>query len=253
MSKELVSSSYMETQKERHSHKPYPAKHYTLISGTAREGSIGGAIRDFMRDRGHIVDEINGDIRNTKTIELFGQRQATSLVLCQGVTHLDWIEDAPLHKIVEIIKVNLTGSILAAQTYIQASMDSPYRKSIIFIGSMAHRAVLNGSAAYCASKAGLNHFAKCLAWELAPKGYDVFCINPSNTEGTPMTADTIEGLMRYRHLSKEAATAYWGASLPREHWLQKEEIAKLVAFLLSSDGRGGYLSGAPLDLAGGQR
>jgi ketoreductase len=116
---------------------------------------------------------------------------------------------------------------------------------------MAYKAVLNGSSPYCAAKAGLAHFARCLAWELAPKAFDVFCVHPSNTKGTPMTEETIKGLMRYRGLDRKEAEAYWGAVLPKWQWLLPENIADLVSFLVS--GKAEYLSGANLDMAGGQR
>ena len=66
-----------------------------------------------------------------------------------------------------------------------------------------------------------------------------------------MTRKTIEGLMRYRHLTLEQATAYWGAVLPKDHWLQPEEIADTVYHLIS--GKADYQSGANIELAGGQR
>ena len=150
-----------------------------------------------------------------------------------------------------MVETNLTATMLLVRDFVRFTLLLPYRKHIVLIGSMAGTHVLNASAAYCASKAGLAMYVRAAAWELAPKGYDVFGVNPSNTEGTPMTAKTIDGLARYRGLSREEATAYWGACLPKAAWLQPADIAGVVAFLLS--GAGSYLSGANLDLAGGQR
>ena len=116
---------------------------------------------------------------------------------------------------------------------------------------MAYNHPLNGSAVYCASKAGLAMLMKCLAWELAPKGYDVYTIHPSNVEDTPMSDDTIDGLRRYRNMTLPEAEAYWGDSPIRDEILTKWEIADLVRTLLSPNT--GYLSGAQLELSGGQR
>jgi acetoacetyl-CoA reductase/3-oxoacyl-[acyl-carrier protein] reductase len=171
--------------------------------------------------------------------------------MCHGVSHLDWMEDAPFEKVKEIFDVNLFGVYNVAQAFVRDTLHNAMRKRIIIIGSMAHRAVLNGSAAYCASKAGVAHLARCLAWELAPKGYDVYTIHPSNTLGTPMSHDTIQGLERYRALSHDDALSYWNDSKIRKRSLTVDEIADLVYFLLYS--QTGYLSGAQLELGGGQR
>jgi 2,3-dihydro-2,3-dihydroxybenzoate dehydrogenase len=164
---------------------------------------------------------------------------------------MDWFEDAPMDAVENVFAVNLTGSYRAAQAFVRDTIGSPYRKKIIFIGSMAYKSVLNGSAAYCASKAGLSMLVKCMAWELAPKGYDVYIIHPSNVDGAPMARDTIDGLMRYRGISKEEAEAYWGDSYLRGRSLTIEEIAETVRFLLR--GRSEFLSGTDIDLGGGQR
>jgi NAD(P)-dependent dehydrogenase (short-subunit alcohol dehydrogenase family) len=137
------------------------------------------------------------------------------------------------------------------QRFVKATLDRPWRKRIIMIGSMAHKAVLNGSVAYCASKAAVAHMARCLAWELAPKGFDVFVIHPSNTLETPMSHETIEGLMRYRGLQREDAEAYWNDTMIRSTSLTKDHIVETIRYLLSEKAE--YLAGAQIDLAGGQR
>jgi NAD(P)-dependent dehydrogenase (short-subunit alcohol dehydrogenase family) len=171
--------------------------------------------------------------------------------MSHGANHLDWVEDAPIDKNNNTIDVNLKGSINLAQRFVRGTIDRPYKKTIIAIGSMAYRSVLNGSAAYCASKAGLAMFMRCLAWELAPKGFGVYTIHPSNTLGAPMSEETIVGLMRYRGLSREEARDYWGASLPKKQWLTPENISDMVNFILS--GKAEYLSGSNIELPGGQR
>jgi NAD(P)-dependent dehydrogenase (short-subunit alcohol dehydrogenase family) len=177
--------------------------------------------------------------------------QFDSVVFANGFSRLDWIEDMPADAIYQTVDDNMTASIIGAQEFVKQTIDHPWKKQIVFIGSMAYQARLNASATYCAAKAGLTHFARCLAWELAPKNYDVFIVHPSNTLGTPMTEETIAGVQRYRGISREEAEAYWGAVLPRDQWLTPEDIAETVAFLLS--GKASYLSGANIDMAGGQR
>jgi NAD(P)-dependent dehydrogenase (short-subunit alcohol dehydrogenase family) len=116
---------------------------------------------------------------------------------------------------------------------------------------MAYNKVLNGSSIYCASKAAMAHFVRCIAWELGPKAYDVFAIHPSNVLDAPMSEETIQGLMRYRNMSRAAAEAYWNDGTFRDQPLTKWEIADLVSFLFTP--ASAYLSGTQLELAGGAR
>jgi len=145
----------------------------------------------------------------------------------------------------------LLSQIYLTKEFVRKTIDSKNKKQIFFIGSMAYKAVLNASAPYCAAKAGLAHFANCIAWELAPKNYDVYTLHPSNTEDTPMTKHTIESVARYRGISMEDAEKYWGSVLPKDRWLQKEDIANLVNYLINDES--GYLSGCNLEMKGGQR
>ena len=219
------------------------------MTGDRKPTSIGQSIRLAIEAGGGFTHSYLRDVREPPEI-LNGPYNA--LVMCHGVCHLDWFEDAPIEKLKEVIDVNLTGTVNIAQAFVKGLIDKPWRKRIIIIGSMAHKAILNGSAVYCASKAALSHLTRCLAWELAPKGFDVYCVHPSNTEGTPMSEDTIMGLMRYRGLSQKEATDYWNDSAIREKSLQCSDISQLVLHLLSAN-ESGYLSGTQFDLAGGQR
>jgi NAD(P)-dependent dehydrogenase (short-subunit alcohol dehydrogenase family) len=92
---------------------------------------------------------------------------------------------------------------------------------------------------------------RCLAWELAPKGYDVYCIHPSNVEDAPMSEETIQGLMAYRGLTRTVAERYWSDTVLRDHQLTKDEITFMVKTLLRAEA--GYLSGSNIELAGGAR
>jgi len=218
-----------------------------LITGAHNANSIGAAI--IQHNAKHAWTRADFDVCDRSIdndLEPF-----TALIMCHGVTHLDWLEDTPIEQVDHIIAVNLTASIHLVREFVNCTLTAPYRKKIISIGSMAYKAVLNGSAAYCASKAGLAHFMRCAAWELAPKGFDVYSVHPSNVQGTTMTGDTINGLMRYRHITLKEAEAYWATGNPHSAALTTQEIAELVGYLLQPGRR--YLSGANLELAGGQR
>lgn len=222
-----------------------------MITGDSKEGSIGEAIRVNLETFGMDVQSFKGDIRyDINSFDNIPKCLQHALILCHGVSHLDWIEDIPIDKLHEIVAVNVTGTAHLVRSWVNTTMYHPWRKRIIIIGSMAHRQVLNGSAVYCASKAALAMLSRCLAWELAPKGFDVFCIHPSNVANTPMSFETIEGLERYRGMSHMQAHSYWSDSEIRP-LLTTFDIVEMVNFLLSK--HAAYLSGCQLELAGGQR
>ena len=250
--KDNISKSYMDAQKFRHAAKPLATHRKAIIVG-AEFGNIGDEILKRLRYDFEIEAPAIEDFDVTKgTGQYFMVRhEYDTLIMCNGFTHLDWFEDMSPTLIQKTFDVNVVGSLKAAQKFVNCTINQAHKKYIVFIGSMAYNHVLNGSVAYCASKAALAHATKCLAWELAPKGFNVFCVHPSNVEGTPMTEETIKGLMRYRYLSRSEAEEYWGASLPKEKWLQPADIAETVAFLIS--GKADYLSGSNIEMAGGQR
>jgi NAD(P)-dependent dehydrogenase (short-subunit alcohol dehydrogenase family) len=247
--KAQVSSEYLSQQKEKYGNVPWNQDCCVLVTGTKFPDSIGAHIASSLLSRGRPVKTYNEDLltSNLESEEL----GYTALVMCHGATYLEWFEEAPLAELHNVLDVNLKATVNLVQAYVKQTKDLRERKKIIAIGSMAYNHPLNGSAVYCASKAGLAMLMKCLAWELAPKGYDVYCIHPSNVADTPMTRETIQGLIRYRNLSVAEAINYWNDSPIRDCILTKQEIAGLVSYLLSPNT--GYLSGAQLELGGGQR
>jgi NAD(P)-dependent dehydrogenase (short-subunit alcohol dehydrogenase family) len=150
-----------------------------------------------------------------------------------------------------VVENSLTSQMILLKKYVERTINKPYIKTVIFIGSMAHQSVLNGSSPYCAAKAGLNHFVRCTAWELAPKGFRIFIVNPSNVQDAPMSEKTIKDLMRYRNLDREQAESYWSDSCPLGSFLTKNEIAEICYNLTKDEFK--YLCGQPINLSGGNR
>ena len=247
MSKEKIQDHYLKILTQVHGYKKQPTEEelFIALTGSAKEGSIGEAIKNKIGK--HYIREYVEDVIDSH----FDFREHTALVMCHGYTYMDWLENVPDEETEKIINTNLYGSIRMIKQFVIDTIDTPYRKKIISIGSMAYNKVLNGSAAYCASKAGLNMFIRCAAWELAPKGFDVYIIHPSNVVDTPMTQDTINNLVRYRKLSLNEAIDYWRSNNIRESFLTKDEIAQHVEYILFNDTS--YLSGCPIELAGGNR
>lgn len=228
-----------------------------LVVGSDREHNIGAMIADSLVIANeffevHEVDKEQVNVSLPSDLEVLDFGRYDTLVLANGATKLRWLEDFSPLETASIIEDTLVGSIFATQEFVRKTIEKPYLKNIVFIGSMAHRAVLNASSPYCAAKAGLAHFARCAGWELTPKGYRVFTVHPSNTEGTPMTEETIRGIEEYRGVDRRTAENYWGAINLMPRWLCPEDIGEVVRWLVTEDAAQ-FLSGSDIELKAGLR
>ena len=261
--KATVANGYIETQHCKYSGLDLrPTEDSNVMILGAHTGNIGGEIYkylvdfDFYKNVCMVDDVVEDGVLNfnlrTAWPELEHMYKDTdALIMCQGRTHLDWIENQDSGAIYSQLVDSLYTHMLQTQSFVQASIGRPYKKQIIYIGSMAYRQILNGSSIYCAAKAGLNMFARCMAWELAPKGYDVYVLHPGNVADSPMAESTINQLCRYRGITRQEAETYWNTGNPRTTILTKHDIAVLVEEIL--DNKMMYAAGNPIDLTGGQR
>jgi NAD(P)-dependent dehydrogenase (short-subunit alcohol dehydrogenase family) len=110
--------------------------------------------------------------------------------------------------------------------------------SIVNISSIAGTFGAAGSAAYCASKGGLEALTRAMAVELGPTGVRVNAVAPHAIE-TPMTAAL--------HDTELGAVAL--AGIPTGRFGAAEEVAAVVAFLAGP--RSGFVTGATLAVNGG--
>jgi NAD(P)-dependent dehydrogenase (short-subunit alcohol dehydrogenase family) len=121
----------------------------------------------------------------------------------------------------------------------------PYLKAagsslIVNIGSFLDRMGVPGSAAYCASKAAVGAFTRCLAAEWARDGVRVIDVAPGY----------IETDLNREFLAKEKVQAWISRRIPRGRHGQPEDVARLVGSLFSEDHT--FLTGETIYLDGGQ-
>jgi 3-oxoacyl-[acyl-carrier protein] reductase len=137
----------------------------------------------------------------------------------------------------DVLATNLRGTYLGCRAVGEALRECG-RGRIVNLASDAAFAASGGSGVhYAASKAGVVAVTRRAATELAPHGVTVNAVAPAAIDG-PLARD----LLRDRLDEKLA-------DIPVARLGRAEEVAAIVAFLLSADA--GYITGATLDVNGG--
>jgi NAD(P)-dependent dehydrogenase (short-subunit alcohol dehydrogenase family) len=112
---------------------------------------------------------------------------------------------------------------------------------IVNFGSIAGLIVRTNQIGYCAAKAAVVHFSRCLAVEMAPHGITVNCLCPGMTR-TEMLLESAR--------ARGADLADYEALIPAGHMAAPEDHAALVAFLASEEA--GHITGQVICVDGGQ-
>ena len=137
------------------------------------------------------------------------------------------------------LDVNLKGTFLMCQAVLPA-MRRAKAGRIVNASSFAAIIPSIGSAAYAASKSGVESFTRVLAGELGPDGITVNCYAPG------MIPTEMNRFAERSEAMKEVLLD----TLSLRRWGEAEDIAGLVCFLASD--QAGYITGAMIDISGGK-
>ncbi|GAB3777444.1 SDR family oxidoreductase [Ramlibacter monticola] len=77
------------------------------------------------------------------------------------------LEEIPAEQLAEAMRVDLEAPMLLAAAFLQATAGWKVPRRILNISSGLGRRAMASQAAYCAAKAGLDHFSRCIALEQA--------------------------------------------------------------------------------------
>jgi 3-oxoacyl-[acyl-carrier protein] reductase len=158
------------------------------------------------------------------------------LVNNAGIAHYGMLCDVDEETWDRIIGVNLKGTFLCTQAFMEAMVRQKYGR-IINISSIWGLTGAACEVAYSAAKGGINAFTKALAKELAPSGVTVNAVAPGAVD-TDMLAP----------LDQEERKALESA-IPAGRFATPEEIASLVYFLAQPES--GYITGQVISANGG--
>lgn len=133
----------------------------------------------------------------------------------------------------EIVQTNLTGTYNLINTFLPnlALAKSEYTHIVITASVLARLGVANYSA-YCASKAGLLGLMRSWAVQFAPNNLLVNAICPGWVN-TSMAQEGLQGIAQGLGMSKDEFYDIAMQHVPLKKMSEPEEIADLVAYLLS--------------------
>ncbi|MEO0943704.1 MAG: SDR family NAD(P)-dependent oxidoreductase [Pseudomonadota bacterium] len=137
----------------------------------------------------------------------------------------------------QVVDVNLIGTFLVNRTVVPAMIAQNYGR-ILNIASVAGKEGNPNASAYSASKAAVIGLTKSLGKELAAYDIAVNCV-------TPAAARTrIFDQMSEEHIN------YMLSKIPRGRFLEVEEAAKMIVWLVSPENS--FSTGSAFDLSGGR-
>jgi 3-oxoacyl-[acyl-carrier protein] reductase len=204
-----------------------------LVVSTAEALSGGGAAHAVAAD---IADPADVEAATATTIEAMGGIDI--LVANAGITGPNTtVWDYPVEAWRQVLDVNLTGVFLVCRAVAPLMIAQNYGR-IVNVASIAGKEGNPNASAYSASKAGVIALTKSLAKELAGHDIAVNCI-------TPAAAKTaIFQQMAQSHID------YMLSKIPRGRFLHVDEVASMVAWLVSQENS--FTTGAVFDLSGGR-
>jgi L-xylulose reductase len=163
------------------------------------------------------------------------------LVNNAGTTRLEPFLDATEETFDWLMAVNAKAPMIIAQETARDMIRRGHKGAIVNVSSMAAFQGVPDHAAYCATKGALDAMTRVMAVELGPHGIRVNCVNPVVTL-TPMAV---------KAWSDEAKAASMLSRIPLGRFVEPEEVASVILFLLSD--KAAMVSGSQILVDGGFR
>jgi 2-dehydro-3-deoxy-L-rhamnonate dehydrogenase (NAD+) len=147
------------------------------------------------------------------------------------------VADYPLEEWDRVMTINLRGQFNCLRAVIPGMIARNYGR-IANVASIAGKEGNPTAAAYSASKAGVIALTKSLAKEVAEHNISVNAI-------TPAVANT-----RILDQVSDAHVKYMLSKIPRGRFVEVEEIAAMIAFMVSDECS--FTTGSTFDISGGR-
>ncbi|MFD1210640.1 SDR family NAD(P)-dependent oxidoreductase [Arthrobacter sp. GCM10027362] len=249
---------------------PFPAEYTAVLTGAGSKRGIGRATADRLAREGWAVAvmDINGE--NAKAVaqeiaEAYGVKTigvgadvsdqsavnaavdeveagmppVVGLVNLAGISSPTTFMDETAEGWDRVFAINMRGTFLVTQRVLRGMIDRQLGRIVSISSISAERGGGTYSkVAYSASKAAIIGFTRALAREMGVHNISVNAVAPG-----PIDTDIMGGTLTGERKAEMSA----GTMLGRVG--QPEEVAALIAFLLSPDA--GYITAATYDINGG--
>ncbi|WP_458789783.1 SDR family NAD(P)-dependent oxidoreductase [Yoonia sp. MH D7] len=213
----------------------------TVVCIGARRGGDSDVVAKLQAEMGAPVSVAALDVRDSQSVAGFvadvvaAHGTVDILVNTAGVYEEAAVINHPDDMWDATIATNLTGTFKMIRA-VMPHMKAQSWGRIINLASVAAHNGMPNNAAYCASKAGLLGLGRCVSLEGAADGITCVSISPTWVE-TEMLKQFVDQEIAETGAPREEVQAKYEASNPQGALVQPEEIADLVAFLVSNAGR----------------
>lgn len=195
---------------------------------------------------------VSADVRDPGSLDSAFAEAAESLGPLRGLVAVAGVggpnQAGPEDRFEAVVQTNLMGtywSLRAAQRHLAPG---PEPRHLVVMSSILGRIGVSGYTAYCASKAGLLGLVRALAMELARENVAVNAICPGWVD-TDMAWQGIAGVASDLGVTREEALLVVMKPVPLRRMSRPEEVAGLVAWLVSEDAAG--VTGQAIDINNG--
>jgi 2-dehydro-3-deoxy-L-rhamnonate dehydrogenase (NAD+) len=219
-----------------------------LASGAAvslwdRDASLTAAVAGELSSQG-TVHHVGADVSDAAAVEAATDATISALggidilVANAGIAGPNLkVWEYPVEAWQLVIDINLTGVFNCCRAIVPHMIRQNYGR-IVNTASIAGKEGNPNASAYSASKAGVIALTKSLGKELAGHDIAVNCITPAAAQTKILEQCT------------QAHIDYMLSKIPRGRFVTVEEIAAMVAWLVSKENS--FTTGAVFDLSGGR-